>query len=43
MRLFVKLIGIVFNYAQKCYISYKVLNNNKLMGGAKEIYNTHFI
>lgn len=35
MQLFVKLIGIVYNYAKKCYISHKVENYNKLMGGGK--------
>ena len=35
MKFIIKLLGIVFDKAKKCYISYKVLNINKLIGGGK--------
>ena len=33
MKFIIKLLGIVFDKAKKCYISYKVLNINKLIVG----------
>ena len=37
MKFIIKLLGIVIDNARKCYISYKSLNINKLIGGGKRI------
>ena len=37
MKFIIKLLGIVIDNARKCYISYKSLNINKLIGGGKRV------
>ena len=35
MKFTIKLLGSIFDKARKCYISYKLLNINQLLGGGK--------